>query len=384
MAVSIVNKVQTGLAIAVMAGIAVGWAAPASAQQRAAGVLVEQVDTRDIRDTQSVIGRLVATQQSAVAARIGGVINSVTFVIGDAIAKDQTLAVLDTQRAMLAKRVAEASVGVAEAEINVADAKLKLAEQAFERQESLLKSTAFSRSRYDDLKQQAVQARSERARALAQLQTAKSNLDQAAYELEHSTIRAPFAGIVVARQAQPGQYVSQGGVIATLLDVANLEVEADVPSRIAIGLRNGQKVTAVFESGVRKTVTLRSTIPVQNVSTQTRPVRFSAKLEELGDGHIAIGSAVTLDVPVSAPRQVISAPKDALIQNRGGWMVYVVADGKAEARRVELGQAVGDRIEITTGLKAGELVVVRGNERLRPGQAVKPERVSAGGPAKQG
>ncbi len=373
-----------GAFVGALAGALMLASAPAAAQQRAAGVLVDEVDTREIRDTQSVIGRLVATRQSAVAARIGGVVNEVSFEIGDTIAKGQALAVLDTQRAMLAKRVAQASIGVAEAEINVADAKLKLAEQAFERQELLLKSTAFSRSRYDDLKQEVVQARSERARAQAQLQTAKSNDDQAAYELEHSTIRAPFAGIVVARQAQPGQYVAQGGAIATLLDVANLEVEADVPSRIATGLRRGQKVEAIFESGVRKMVTLRTTIPVQNVSTQTRAVRFSAQLEELSEGLVAIGSAVTLEMPVSAPRSVISAPKDALIQSRGGWMVYVVAEGKAEARRVELGQAVGERMEIVSGLKTGELVVVRGNERLRPGQAVTPERVSSGGPAKQG
>jgi multidrug efflux pump subunit AcrA (membrane-fusion protein) len=89
-------------------------------------------------------------------------------------------------------------------------------------------------------------------------------------------------------------------------------------------------------------------------------------------------------MPVSAPRNVVSAPKDALLQQRGGWMVYVVKDDKAEARRVELGQAVGDRIEIVSGLEAGEVVVVRGNERLRPGQAVRPKRVSAGGPAQQG
>jgi RND family efflux transporter MFP subunit len=381
---AIANTVQARVAAILAAAIVLAAGVPVAAQQRAAGVLVDAVDMREIRDTQSVIGRLVARRQSAVAARVAGVINSVSFNIGDSIEEGQTLAVLDTERATLAKRVAEASVGVAEAEITVADAKLKLAEQAFKRQASLRDSTAFSRSRYDDLKQQVVQARSERARASAQLQTAKSNLDQAAYELEHSTIRAPFSGIVVARQAQPGQYVTQGGVVATLLDVANLEVEADVPSRIAIGLRAGQKVQAIFESGVRKSVTLRSTIPVQNVSTQTRPVRFTARLDELNGGQIAIGSAVTLEMPVSAPRKVISVPKDALIQNRGGWMVYVVDDGKAEARRVELGQAVGERFEITSGLEDGELVVVRGNERLRPGQAVTPERVSAGGPAKQG
>ncbi len=149
---------------------------PAAGQQRAAGVLVDQVDMREIRDTQSVIGRLVATRQSAVAARIGGVINAVSFTIGDTIAKGQTLAVLDTQRAMLAKRVAQASVGVAEAEINIADAKLKLAKQAFERQESLLKSTAFSRSLDTTISSRPPVRRQRAGARAAQLSDARANL----------------------------------------------------------------------------------------------------------------------------------------------------------------------------------------------------------------
>jgi len=371
-----------GAVIALIAVVALP--AAAGAQDRAAGVLVDSVEMRQIRDTQAVIGRLVATRQSSVASRIAGVINRVTFEIGDRVEEGQTLVEIDRERALLDKRTAEAAVGVAQAEIGVAEAKLKLAQQAFERQESLRTSTAFSRSRYDDLRQEAVQARSELARSEAQLQAAKSARDRTAYEIEHSVIRAPFTGVVIARLAQPGQYVAQGGVIATLLDVTNLEVEADVPSRIANGLRRGQTVAAQFENGVRKDVVLRSTIPVQNASTQTRPVRFGAQLDDLGANSIAIGTVVTLDLPVSAPREVVAAPKDALLQNRGSWAVYIVADGKAQMRRVELGQAVGDRIEIKSGLKAGEMVVVRGNERLRPGQAVSPQKVTASGPARQG
>ena len=171
--------------------------------------------------------------------------------------------------------------------------------------------------------------------------------------------------------------MNQGGTIATLLDIANLEVEADVPGNIANGLSTGTRITAVFDGGARKDVVVRTTIPVQNLSTRTRPVRFTARLGDLRSTHIAIGSTVTLQMPVSAPRKVISAPKDALLQSRGGWIVYVVKDNKVQPRPVKLGQAVRDRIEIISGLKAGEIVVVRGNERLRPGQAVAPRKVTA-------
>lgn len=348
------------------------------AQGGAASVLVDTVDERDIRDTQAVIGQLVATRRAAVATRIAGVIEVVKFEIGDTLAKGQPLVTMDSSRIIIEKRAAEASIVVAKAGLEVADAKLKLAEQAFERQAALKTSTAFSRSRFDDLKQEAVLARSERARAAAQLLSARSSLDRAEYELKHAVVTAPFDGIVIARLAQPGQYMAPGGTVATLLDVTNLEVEADVPSSIASGLRLGGKVAAEFEGGAKKDVTVRTAIPVQNVSTRTRAVRFTAKLNDLQASHIAIGSTVTLQLPVSAPRKVVSVPKDALLQGGGGWIVYVVVDNKAEPRPVQLGQAVRDRIEITSGLKAGENVVVRGNERLRPGQSVRPKHVNTG------
>ncbi len=358
---------------------------PASlaAQQQAARVLIDTVDMREVRDTQPVIGQLVATRRAGVATRIAGIIETVSFNIGDRVAKDQVLVTLDKSRTVIEHRAAEASVGVAEAGIQVADAKLKLAEQAFERQESLRRSTAFSRSRYDDLKQAAVQSRSERAQAEAQLLAAKSNLARTEYELTHAVIKAPFDGIIIARQAQPGQYVSPGAAVATLLDITNLEVEADVPANIANGLTAGIRVEAVFDGGQHKQVTVRTTIPVENVSTRTRPVRFSAKLGDLKAAQVAIGSTVTLQIPVSAPRKVVAVPKDALLQGRrGGWMVFVAANNKAQPRPVELGQAVGNRIEIRSGLEAGELVVVRGNERLRPGQTIEPHPVKAGSSGK--
>ncbi len=357
---------------------------PAEAQRRAAGVLVDVVDEREISDTQTVIGQLVATRRAAVATRIAGVIEGVSFNVGDRVRKGQVLVTLDKSRIAIERRAAEAAVGVARAGIQIAEAKLKLAEQAFQRQAALRKSTAFSRSRYDDLKQTAVQSRSERARAEAQLQTARSSLDRTEYELLHAVIKAPFDGIIIARQAQPGQYMNQGGTVATLLDISNLEVEADVPSEIANGLSIGTTVSAVFGGGSRHKVSVRTIVPVQNVSTRTRPVRFVAKLNKLSGSHIAIGSTVSLNMPVSAPRTAVSVPKDALLQGRGGWIVYVVVDNKAQPRPVELGQSVHDRIEIKSGLKAGDVVVVRGNERLRPGQLVKPRQVGAGGTKPQG
>lgn len=349
-------------------------ASDALAQRRAAAVVVDTVDERQIRDTQAVIARLVATRRSEIATRIAGVIQSVAFQMGDRVASGQVLVNLDASRFEIEKRANEAAIAAAKAGLAVAREKFKLAEQTFRRQASLKGSTAFSRSRFDDQKQAMEQARSEIGQADAQLQIARVGLDRANYELKHTVIAAPFDGIVIARQAQPGQYVQPGGAVATLLDIRDLEIAADVPGEIADGLAPGTKVDAVFESGTARQVTVRTSIPVQNRSTRTRLVRFSVDLAGVPASQIAVGSTVTIKAPVSAARTVTTVPKDALLRGRGGWMVFAVRDDKAVPTPVVLGQAVGDRIEAKSGVKRGDVVVIRGNERLRPGQKVRARR----------
>jgi multidrug efflux pump subunit AcrA (membrane-fusion protein) len=89
-------------------------------------------------------------------------------------------------------------------------------------------------------------------------------------------------------------------------------------------------------------------------------------------GGAAVGQSLNVMIPVGAARDVLSVPKDALVQARGGWTVFVAADDMAQPRTVTLGVPLGDRYEVIEGLGPGDLVVVRGNERLRPGQAIAP------------
>ena len=95
---------------------------------------------------------------------------------------------------------------------------------------------------------------------------------------------------------------------------------------------------------------------------------FDTRYDELSDGRLRLA----VEIPVGAARDVLSVPKDALVQARGGWTVFVAADDQAQPRTVTLGVPLGDRYEVLDGLAPGDLVVVRGNERLRPGQDIAP------------
>lgn len=361
-------KLMQAIVLASVVALPVG----ALAQGRAASVLVEEVETRAIADTAPVIGQLVASTQADVASRRAGVTDEVLFEIGDRVQAGAPLVRLDTTLTEIERRTALADLAVASAGIQAAEARVTQTEQALARQKRLQGSTAFSKGIFEDLVQSVQESRGQLAEATAQVGAAEARMARIDYDLENAIIRAPFTGVVVERMAQPGQFVSLGQAIAKLLDIEGLEIEADIPVELVQGLAEGTEVAMKFSNGaVVAGARVRVMLPIETISTRTRPIRFSLDLSNLDPLYLAVGNSVTLQVPVSAQRDIVTVPKDALVQGRGGgWMVFVVAEEKAEPRPVTLGQTAGARMEVIDGLAPGEIVVVRGNERLRPGQAV--------------
>ncbi len=352
----------------------------ALAQQGPASVLAERVELREITDTTPILAQVVATTEAEVATRTAGIVADVLFRVGDRVEAGQPLVRLDRDLIEIRRRTAAAALEASKAGVEVAEAQLRLAQQAFERTSQLRGSTAFSKGQFEDLEQSAAQARSELARAGAMVAQAEAELARADYDLRHATILAPFSGVVIGRAAQPGSYIDLGEPVATLIDAASLEIEANMPVKLVGSLEEGRRIEADFGAGQTTEAEVRSLLPVETATTRTRPVRLSFDAAALAAAGLAAGNSVTLRVPVSAPRRALTVPKDALVQSRGGWTVFAVEEGAATPRRVEIGGPLGDRMEVVSGLLPGEIVVVRGNERLRPGQPVEarlPEEAPA-------
>ncbi len=350
-----------------------------SAQGRPAGVQTDTVEMREMTETVTVFGQIVAVRESAVATRVAGVINDVPVQVGSSVAAGDTLAMMDTARLEIELASAEAQMAIATAGLEVAQAQFDRATKAFERAEDLSASASISGAQLDDRASGLAEAQGGLAQAQARIGAAENAIALAEYNLRNATVRAPFDGIVLAVSAQPGQFASAGSLMATLLDTSNMEVEANVPSRFVEALSEGRNVPGKTGAGKSLTLTLRAVLPTEFSETRTRPVRF--QVTEL-DPSYAIGQPVTLDVPIGASREVLVVPKDALVQARGGWTAFVNDDGKASPRTVTIGAALGDTFEVLSGLSPGDEVVVRGNERLRPGQDIMP--VGAGGPPQSG
>lgn len=344
-------------------------AAPLAAQtERPARVRVDTVREVPLDQTVPILGRVVAREQGPVAAAIDGPVRAVHVQVGDGVEAGQLLVELapEMREAMLAR--SESDRGMFRARLQSASAELQISRDELARLQRLEGSSAFPRARFEEQQLQVLRAGAAVAEAEAALARTEAELQAARIEIARTRIVAPYAGVVTRRYVSAGAYVSPGTPLLALVNDRDLEVEAEVPGDRVGGLRAGTAVRAAFDDGMPLGLRVRAVIPDENPLTRTQQVRFT--LADGAHGAAVVNQSVTIQVPLGVARQVLSVHKDAVVNSRGQSVVYVVEADTASLRPVRLGEAVGARLEILDGLAPGERVVVRGNERLRPGQSV--------------
>lgn len=371
---------------AVLAAAAV-FAAHAAAAQQPSLVVVDEVRHEPLSQTQPVLGRFVARQGGEVAARTAGPVTEMRIEVGDRVKAGDTMAVLDLDRLKLQRDLAASTEREMAAFLDSAKAQLAKRRQDLERLEAIRESAAFSPARYDNAVQDAAVSESAVAAAAAALARARASLRIARDQLADGEVAAPYDGVVTERHTEVGAWVGVGAPVATLLNESDLEIEADVPYNRISGLSAGTVVTVSLADGSPHAAIVRAVGAEENALTHTRRVRFTPQVTGAEVAN-AVGESVSVSLPLGAPRQVLTVHKDAILKRQGLSLVYVVNDeGAAEIRPVSLGEAVGPRFEALDGVAVGERVVIRGNERLRPGQAVsigEAEQAAAGAPATEG
>jgi len=352
-------------------------AASAQNQEQPAVIKVDAVVTEPLSQTFPVIGRLVARQSGVIAARVAGPVLEVVAHVGDRVETGDAVAILDAEELTIARDLADAEVEAAQAFLASAQSAQRLAQQEVARLEQLRQSgsAAFPKARYEDAQEEVVGAGREVARARALVAQAASRAQMAQVDLDRAIIRAPYPGVVTRRHTDSGAWLDIGDPVVDLVNDIDVEIEVDVPSDRVIGLAPGIPVAITLDDNTQHTAHVRAVVTDENPLTRTRPVRF---VPDIGATNkpLAINQSVTVHIPVGQPRQVVSVHKDAIVNRQGQSLVYVVEEQSASMRPVVLGVAIGGRFEVLQGLQPGDLVVVRGNERLRPGQPVTIDRES--------
>jgi HlyD family secretion protein len=338
-------------------------------------------------------GYLTARRKATVAATITGRVVELLVEEGQQVAAGQVLARLDdtAQRAQLA--VAEAERAVAAAAVDEAAAGLGEAERTLARSVDLVAQGMVSPQDLDRQRTAAELARlrleGARLRALA----AQRRGEQAGRDLDDCVVRAPFAGIAVSKNAQVGEIVSPvsagGGFtrsgIATIVDMASLEIEVDVNEDRIARVAPGQAVEAVLDAhpGWRIPARVRTVIPTADRQKATVKVRIAVEAQDprlLPDMGVKVAfqpQAQAAAGSASAPAVRVLVPAAAVRGQGAATVVFLVRDGRAERRAVTVGPANGSDLGIVAGLAAGDRVVVGGPADLADGQEVR-ERTPSG------
>ena len=339
-----------------------------------ATVFVDPVTKGTAVETVQVYGRVLARQTGVVASRTRGAIGEVKVHVGDRVKKGDVLATLVSTMLVAARDLKSAALTEFSAKIRTAGAQLRLAAQELERLERLRKSAAFSVARYQDKLRDVERFRSALAEARAKQEQARAELRMADINLYNANVLAPFDGVITKRTVESGNYVGVGSPVVTILNEKSLEVEAEVPANQLGGLTSGIEIDVKPEFGKSFKATVRAVVPEENALSRTRAVRFTPKFIA-PDDTVAANQSVILHIPSGAAKEAVTVHKDAITQRRGKRVVFLVKESddglSVDMRPVTLGDAFGLRFEVLKGLKPGDRVVIRGNERLRPRQKIK-------------
>ncbi len=312
--------------------------------------IVEAVGT-DMAARVWAPGTVVSRGDAQIAAEGAGQLSWVAEV-GDRVPAGEAVARIDSSALELQLRNDEAQIKRLEAD-------LAFAEQQLARSEHLAEQQVISANELEE----AVAARET---AVQNLEAARVAREQTLFRLSRTTVRAPFAGRVVERLQQPGGYTAVGQGIVRLVDVENVEVQAQAPLSVERFVDEGLAVT-VSGRDREGSGTVRRVVRVGDAYSRMFEIRVAVDGEPW-----VVGSPVRVALPSSDARTVVAVPRDALILRSAATYVFRITDeGTAERVVVETGTGDSDLIEIDGDVSPGDRIVVRGGERLRVGQAVQ-------------
>ena len=331
-------------------------------------VEVAPVREREIARVVQGPGALEAFETVEVAARVNGVLDRLLVTEGDRIAKGAAIAEIDGERYRLA-------VASAEAQLARAAAALEDAKQALARREDLAKTGMVAAEVLDQTR---IKVRlGEADLAASEAAAAKARLD-----LHDATVTAPIGGVIQRRNAATGAYLQVGTPLVTLVQREPLQVRFHVAVAEAPLLKTGQPLRIQVRGSTAEVAgTIR--LVSDSAETGTRQVVVVGRID---DGGAGLWPGAFAEVSVDLPaRTAVAVPALALRTTERGLLAFVVVDGKAVERQVVTGGHAADgTIEIVSGLKAGEQLVVRAADGLVNGKAVKLPEAGEGKPAKPG
>jgi multidrug efflux pump subunit AcrA (membrane-fusion protein) len=399
------------------AGLLLAACGGSKAQSKKEDSAVQQPAAVDVTTSSAVLrqlpryfeatGSFSGDEQTDVAPAVGGKVVSVNVDLGSFVQRGQLLVQLDDRDARIRLEQAKAQVEQQQATVQQAEARLglrpgqafdplkvaevgsvraalNLAEIQLKRQEKLIESGDVSRSSLDQQKAQRDQLQQQYEAAITQarqnyaailtaragVQAAQTQIAQAEKAIADARIIAPISGFVSARDADPGEFVSTSTKVVSLVRTNPLRVKIDIPEQAVPQMKVGLSVSVTTSAFPDRSFAGRIARISPNVTAASRTLTIEAEVEN-SNNELKPGQFATVRILQPQTEPAVLVPAKAVRTEGNVSRVFVIKDGVAQQRLVQIGQAEGDMIEIKSGIAADEIVATGNIEQLNDGTAIR-------------
>lgn len=373
--------------VIVLAAVGVWWFL------RPRAILVQTVEAREVssganeRVVLNASGYVTARRAATVSSKVTGKVVEVLIEEGHKVKEGDVLARLDDTNVKASLLVAQAQLESARTAVEETRALLKQANLEFDRAARLFKQQIATQADLDRAESEAKSLAARQARLEKDVTVAERQVAMWQQQMDDLIIRAPFAGVVTTKAAQPGEMISPvsagGGFtrtgIGTIVDMESLEIEIDVNESYINRVEAGQAVEATLDAYPQWKIPCKVIAIIPTADRQKSTVKVRVGFDKL-DPRILPEMGVKVafrDTAGSAPANVraVAIPKVALRQQDGRDVVLVFLNGKAERRAVTVSSTMGEETVVSAGLAAGEKVIVDSPAGLSDGVAVKEKKI---------
>ena len=326
-------------------------------------VKISKVQRGNITESYSFTGNIQPWKEVNIVPDLPGKVARIYVEVGDRVEQGQILAELDTRTAKLQLEQAEAGLAVAQANFHSAS-------RDWERMQNLHKKGTLSPQQYEKA-QLAYEA------AKAQLQQAKAALNLAKHQLEVSIMKAPFNGIITGKNINEGEYINpamggmrpQGSSVVTLMDLSKVKIEIHVSERDVGKIHIGQKANITVDAypGKKFHGEVSNINPAADPMTRSFAVEITVANPEM---KLRAGMFARVEIVTAERKNVLLIPVDGILSKGSKSYAFVVENGKARKRPLQLGLQEGSMVQVVSGLQEGEKIITIGKEMVKDGTEV--------------
>lgn len=374
--------VLTFIVVAAVAGL--GWWFSREAAVIVRTVTVQEATAGGNRTLLNASGYVTARREATVSSKVTGKVVEVLVEEGMKVEADQVLARIDSSNVQKSLHLAKAQLESARKSLGETQAHLEHWEREVRRISGLVQTRSASPVELDRAETEAKALKARLERQAADVEVAEREVALWDQQLDDTIIRAPFAGIVTTKNAQPGEMISPMSVggftrtgICTIVDMNSLEIEVDVSESYINRVEAGQPVQATLDSYPDWRIPARVIAIIPTADRQKATVKVRVGFERpdpriLPEMSVKVAFQSAGEEATTAA-QCLTLPKAAVEQDKGQDIVWIVRDGRVERRAVTIGETRGDEVTIAAGVRGGERVIVDGPGHLAEGMRVKED-----------